>query len=158
MSSATSSPARRASSTRWRKSASLPSAGWMDLWPPSSPPIAHGLPTSSGAAAGRPASVGRRPGGAPPLARLAHQAGPHPQVEPDLLAGLDPLGQVAAPGPEVVDPGGHAVEPAAERRGAELAAPAVIAKRLHRPLAPGPPAPPQLSLSSPPRPLPAFSP
>ena len=31
------------------KSARVPSSGWMASWPPSAPPIAHGLPGSSGA-------------------------------------------------------------------------------------------------------------
>ncbi len=34
-----------------RKSAAVPSAGWNAVWPPSAEPIAHGLPTSAGAAA-----------------------------------------------------------------------------------------------------------
>ena len=36
--------ARRPAPTRCWKSSSVPSSGWMALWPPSAAPIAHGLP------------------------------------------------------------------------------------------------------------------
>jgi hypothetical protein len=47
---AISSPLSRATAMKSRKSASVPSCGWMASWPPSSDPIAHGEPTSSGRA------------------------------------------------------------------------------------------------------------
>jgi hypothetical protein len=52
-SSAISSPCSFAAATRRSKSASVPSSGWIASWPPSSAPIAHGLPGSSGEAAER---------------------------------------------------------------------------------------------------------
>ena len=53
MSSATSRPSERARATKAWKSSSVPSAGWIALWPPAAPPMAHGLPTSSGPAVER---------------------------------------------------------------------------------------------------------
>ncbi len=50
MSSAISSPCSAAAPTRCRKSSSVPSSGWIAVWPPSAAPIAQGLPGSSGPA------------------------------------------------------------------------------------------------------------
>src|SRR5437899_95240 len=50
MSSATSMPRSFAELTKRRKSSRVPSCGWIALCPPSGPPMAHGLPTSSGPA------------------------------------------------------------------------------------------------------------
>ena len=50
-SSATSRPRARARATKRSKSSSVPSSGCTARWPPSGPPIAHGLPGSPGAAA-----------------------------------------------------------------------------------------------------------
>jgi len=52
MSSAISMPRSRAERSTCRKSAAVPSSGWIAVWPPSAAPIAHGLPTSPGPAAG----------------------------------------------------------------------------------------------------------
>ena len=52
-SSATSRPRLRAAATKRSKSASVPSSGWTASWPPSSPPMAHGLPGSPGLAVER---------------------------------------------------------------------------------------------------------
>ena len=41
----------RASVTRARKSASVPSSGWIAVWPPAALPMAQGLPGSSAPAA-----------------------------------------------------------------------------------------------------------
>ena len=50
MSKAISTPCRSAVSISQRKSASVPRSGWIALCPPSSAPIAHGLPGSVGVA------------------------------------------------------------------------------------------------------------
>jgi hypothetical protein len=45
---ATSMPSSPVRATNASKSSIVPSAGWIASWPPSSEPIAHGEPTSSG--------------------------------------------------------------------------------------------------------------
>ena len=58
------------------------------------------------------------------------------EVDRDVLAGVESLDEVGAPGDPVVGPGGHRVLVAADRVDDERGAPAVVAERLHRDLDP----------------------
>ena len=48
MSRASSMPRSRHAEASLTTSSTVPSSGWTAVWPPSGPPIAHGLPVSSG--------------------------------------------------------------------------------------------------------------
>ena len=105
-------PRLSASSRKATKSARVPSSGWIASWPPSAPPMAHGLPGSSGAgvegvapalAVGRADRVDRRQvhdveahggDGRQPLGRAGEAA----------LAPGEQLVPGAGPGPLPVDP------------------------------------------------------
>ena len=64
------------------------------------------------------------------------QAGSDLQVHRHVLARLDPLGEVADPAPEVIDPGLQREAVRAQGGGLELALPAVVGQGRHRRLGP----------------------
>jgi hypothetical protein len=72
-----------------------------------------------------------------PRQRLLDQARAGEQAERDILVSFDLLGQVTAPGAEVVDPGFDREDLRTHRRDRDLRAPAVVHQRLHRHPRPG---------------------
>ena len=75
----------------------------------------------------------RRPVRLPgPVRGLLDQAGAGQQVDRHVLAGLDPLRQVAGPGPEVVDPALDREAVGAQGAWLELGPPAVVGQGQHR--------------------------
>ena len=92
------------------------------------------------AEAGRPAFellrvLGRAVGGGA-ADRAIHEVRADLEVDRDVLAGVEPLHEVGAPGDPVVGPGGDRVLVPADRVDDERATPAVVAERLHRDLDP----------------------
>ena len=94
------------------------------------------------AESGRPALellrvLGRAVGGGA-SDRLVHEVRADLEVNGDVLAGVEPLDEVRAPGDPVVGPGRDRVLVAAHLVDDERGAPAVVAERLHRDLDPWP--------------------
>src|SRR5437868_4242468 len=127
MSSATSRPCLWAAPTRLLKSSSEPSSGWIDLWPPSGPPIAQGLPGSSAAE-----QVSRRLLKRLQVCALGPAGGGLDECRPDtkldghVLAGLKAPEQVARPGVEVIHPAFDRVKVGMLPHDGELAPPAIV--------------------------------
>src|SRR5438552_18980347 len=89
------------------------------------PPQPRGVPVTGGGAGGR----------------LLDHPGSDLELDRHVLAGLDPFGELAAPGLEVVDPTLDREQVAAQLGDRELGLPAIVDERGHRDLDPrrGPP-------------------
>ncbi len=73
----------------------------------------------------------RRGGRRRACGRRLHQLRADGQLDPHVLAGLDPAAELVAPGGEAIDPGPHRVGVAAEHLDGERRREAVVAERLH---------------------------